>query len=160
MIRAWKEQGEMSMEKERLYRVLIFDDDETIRKILWMFFDGRGYEIFTFPHPGACALCKADTCVCSVHEACADIIMSDFNMPFVKGMDFLEQQIHKGCKCKHFALMSGDLSDVNLDRAAALGIKLFNKPFSIAEIKAWVEKSEATLSKSNPLSNWFLNEKP
>ena len=41
------------------YRALIFDDQKEIRQMLWALFDSRGYEVFTFPHPGLCPLAEA-----------------------------------------------------------------------------------------------------
>ena len=100
------------MDTNQFYRVLVFDDDESTRKLLWEYFDSRKYEVFTFPHPKSCALSDLQSCACPIHQACADIIISDLNMPFMKGLDFLEQQIRKGCKCKHLALMSAEILSI------------------------------------------------
>ena len=141
----------------RFYRVLIFDDDESIRKLLWEYFDSRKYEVFTFPHPKSCALADLKACACPIRQACADIIISDLNMPFMKGLDFLEQQIKKGCKCKHLALMSGNLTNADSDRARLLGIKLFNKPFRINEIEEWIKIVEAEISPDRALNEWYFD---
>ena len=144
------------MDNKRSYRVLVLDDDNVIRKILWEYFDNRGYEVFTFPHPKSCALCDIHTCNCPTREACSDIIISDLNMPFVKGLDFLEQQIKKGCRVKHLALMSGDLTEPDSDRAKALGIKLFEKPFKLTELGDWVEMVEKQIPENRLLTDWDL----
>jgi CheY-like chemotaxis protein len=83
------------------YRALIFDDEKEIRNILRILFNDRGYQVFTFPHPGICPLSEEEICPCSNEEMCSDVILSDLNMPVKKGMDFLEEQIEKGCKCKN-----------------------------------------------------------
>ncbi len=83
------------------YRVLIFDDDESVRSMLWQFFDNRGYEVFTFPHPKACPLCDIESCECPLDETCSDIILTDLEMPNMQGIVFLENQLSKGCKCEH-----------------------------------------------------------
>ena len=147
------------MDTNRSYRVLIFDDDELMRKLLWEYFDSRKYVVFTFPHPKSCALFDVQSCACPSHQACADIIISDLNMPFMKGLDFLEQQIKKGCKVTHLALMSGDLTNSDSDRAKSLGIKLFNKPFSITEIDEWVEIVEAEVPPDRVLNDLYLDYK-
>ena len=77
------------------YRALIFDDQEEIRQMLRLFFDSRGYEVFTFPHPASCPLSEEEVCPCSNQETCADVILTDLNMPIVKGIEFLEDQIEK-----------------------------------------------------------------
>ena len=144
------------MEKKLTYRVLIFDDDETIRRILWGFFDDRRYEVFTFPHPKSCDLVDIKTCSCPVTYACADIILTDLNMPFIKGMDFLENQKKKGCKVRNMALMSGDLDKEISDRAKRLGIKLFEKPFGLKELEEWVEMAEKQIPEERHLYDWNI----
>ena len=145
------------MDMNRSYRILIFDDDELTRKLLWEYFDNRKYEVFTFSHPKSCALAELQSCACPIHQACADIIISDLNMPFMKGLDFLEQQIKKGCKCKYFALMSADLTNADSERAKMLGIKLFNKPFRINEIEEWIKIVEAEISPDRALNEWYFD---
>ena len=140
------------------YRALLFDDEKEIRKILWLLFDNRGYEVFTFPHPGICPLSAEEICPCSGKEMCSDIILSDLNMPIKKGIDFLEEQIQKGCKCKHFGLMSGDFSDEDISRAKSLGINLFKKPFKLKEITKWLDKIEQHIDPKRQLSDWFLRK--
>ena len=148
------------MDKNRTYRVLIFDDDNVIRKILWEYFDCLKYEVFTFPHPKSCALCDIHSCKCPTQEACADIIISDLNMPFVKGLDFLEQQINKGCKVNAYALMSSDLTEADSERAKTLGIKLFEKPFRLNELSDWVKNVEKQIPENRLLADWdFVNNR-
>jgi CheY-like chemotaxis protein len=93
------------------YRVFIFDDQKDIRQVLCSLFDRRGYEVFAFPHPGTCPLSEEEICPCPIEQTCTDVILSDVNMPIKNGLDFWEAQIQKGCRCKHFALMSGDFTD-------------------------------------------------
>lgn len=142
------------MKKDRFYRVLIFEDDNRIRKILWEYFDSLNYEVFTFPHPKSCPLCDIHFCNCPTQKACADIIISDFNMPFVKGLDFLEQQIKKGCKVNAYALMSGDLTGVDLERTKKLGVKLFEKPFKLSKLSDWIKNVEKQIPENRVLADW------
>lgn len=146
------------MENMTTYRVLIFDDDESIRQLLWYYFDRQGYEVFTFPYPATCPLSGASSCQCPSEESCSDIIISDLNMPFKRGLDFLEEQLSKGCRCKNMALMSGDLDQEDIERASGLKIKLFRKPFTIKEIEEWLREIEKTINPARKLSSWFLGK--
>ncbi len=137
------------------YRALIFDDQPEIRLVLWRLFDGRGYEVFTFPHPAICPLHQEDQCPCPANQACADVIISDLNMPIQNGLVFLEEQITKGCRCQNLALMSGELSPEEIAKAEALGIKVFVKPFRLAEIISWLEQIEKGIDPHRHLSQWF-----
>ena len=141
------------------YRILIFDDEESIRDVLWRYFNHRGYEVFTFPHARACPISELHECICPVYEVCADLIISDLNMPFVRGLDFLEQQISKGCKVKNLALMSGELQESDSERADKLGIRIFLKPFRLADIGKWAAEAGAAISSNRKLFDWHLGRK-
>jgi len=142
------------------YRALIFDDDKEIRQILWSFLDKKGYEVFAFPHPVACPLSEEKVCPCPKGQACADIILSDLNMPFQKGLDFIDEQINKGCKCKHIGLMSGYLTDEDVSKANLLGIKIFKKPFDLSELINWLDQAKKDIDPKRKLSDWFLKKLP
>lgn len=134
-------------------RALVFDDDAMILSLLSMIFEGRGYEVFTFPHPALCQVCR-----CGRGQACADIVISDVMMPCHTGLEFVENQIVKGCKARHIALMSGDWSEADLQKARELGCQVFHKPFQISEINQWLEACEQNLHSNRVLSSWFLQE--
>ena len=138
------------------YRAFIFDDQKEVRQILWSFFDSRGYEVFTFPHPASCPLSEEEICPCSHKETCADVILSDLNMPVKKGLDFLEEQIKKGCRCEHFALISGYFSKEDVTKAKSLGIEIFHKPFTLKQIIDWLDPIEKAITKERKLSDWVL----
>ena len=112
-------------------RVFVFEDNEAIRSILWQLLDSPGYEVFTFPDPGLCPLHLAAGCRCPEDQACGDIIISDVNMPNITGLEFVENQMKKGCKVKNVALMSGAWSDSDFQYAQSLGCQLFHKPFRL-----------------------------
>ena len=82
-------------------RVLIFEDNNFIRCALKDLLNELGYEVFTFQDPVASPLYGKGYCDCPTGKTCADIIISDVNMPFVSGLDFIKSQVHKGCKVKN-----------------------------------------------------------
>ncbi len=135
-------------------RALIFDDDPLIRKMLWTVFDQRGYEILTFPDPGLCPLHLRSECRCGTGTACTDVIVSDLQMPCLKGLDFVEELRGKGCHCRHIALMSGSWSESDIARAGALSCKLFIKPFRVSEVAAWLTQVEASFDPARYLAPW------
>jgi DNA-binding NtrC family response regulator len=146
--------------KKMNYRVLIFDDEKGIRQMLWLLFDNRGYEVFTFPNPTLCPISKEEVCPCGDEKACSDIILSDVNMPVKNGLEFLEEQIKKGCKCNHIALMSGAFTDESVFKAKSLGVKIFKKPFKITEIINWLDQIAKDIDPERKLSDWFLKGIP
>jgi len=146
------------IENKTTYRILIFDDSEEIRSLLYGFFNKRGLEVFSFPNPAACPISHEKTCPCPTGLACSDFILSDLNMPVQQGIDFLERQKHKGCKCKNMALMSGDFTESDVVRAKSIGLVLFRKPFAITEILEWIESIEKTIDPDRKLADWFFEK--
>jgi len=136
------------------FRAIIFDDSSLIRFSLWSIFDGRGYEVFTFPDPGLCPLHTSEKCPCPPETKCADVIISDVKMSGINGLDFVEQLIQKGCKRPPIALMSANFSESDRARAAILGCALFTKPFESAEIVGWIEEVERSISSERALFDW------
>ena len=136
------------------HRAVIFEDDALIRFALWKFFDGRGYEVVTFPEPGMCPLHVVRECPCPADTSCSDLILSDVNMQGTNGINFLEGLIQKGCRQRHIALMSGNFSNTDLARAAKIGCVLFTKPLEMDAIAAWVQVVEKSIPSGRVLYNW------
>ena len=136
-------------------RAYVFDDDEAVRLMLWHILDNRGYEIFTFPDAGLCPFHTAAVCPCPKNQSCGDIIISDINMPNISGLEFVKDQIKKGCRIKNIALMSGSWSKSELQEAKKLGCQLFNKPFNISDINEWLDECEKDINPKRTLSDWF-----
>ena len=81
-------------------------------------------------------------------------------MPFKRGVEFFEDQIKKGCKCKHFFLMSGDFSNEDLSKAKLLGLNTFVKPFRLEDITNMLDQIEKEIDPKRQLSDWFLSKMP
>jgi len=135
-------------------RAVIFDDEDLCRRVLWIFFDQRGYEVFTFPYPDLCPLHLALECPCPLGTSCSDIIISDVNMLGNNRIDFIEKLIEKGCKQRHFALMSGAFTDSDRERASRLGCAVFEKPVDMEALTAWIESVEKSIPAERVLFDW------
>lgn len=134
-------------------RALVFEDDEGVQEVLSILLQQRGYEVFAFSHPGLCPLHAKNHCPCPEGAACAHLIISDLNMPVVKGLDFIEELQRKECRCPSFAVMSGDVSGADLQRADQLGCFLINKPFSLDTFRGWLNSVEQSLIASQALAD-------
>ena len=140
---------------QRRLRALIFDDDASIRQLVEGVLKRRGYEVFSYGNPGLCPLEHAHECRCGRQQLCADIVITDIDMPSVSGLDFLEEQIRKGCKIRSFAVMSGGWSEKDKKRAQRLGCAVFEKPVALSTLEAWFDKCAARADQGKDLSNWF-----
>lgn len=137
-------------------RILVFDDDPAIRQVFQTLCDHRGYEVLTFAEPGLCPLHVNHRCQCEAGTTCADIIISDLQMPNVQGLEFLESLRAKGCRCRGIALMSGGWTPKDAERAEGLGFKLFAKPFHIHEVLEWLDTVAESTSAARQLHDWQI----
>ncbi len=138
------------------YRVLIFEDNDTARSVLYQFIGGLGYEVFTFSDPSLCPLHKKKFCDCPHKSACSDIIISDLNMPKVNGTEFIKDMWKKGCKVNNIAIMSGNVTPEAAEEFEKLGCKIFRKPFDFEDLKDWLRNCEKVIQENRKLSNWIV----
>jgi len=137
------------------FRIILLDDDDGVRSVLSEILANRGYEVFPFSSPAICPLQMMPECRCNVNQTCTDIIISDLDMPNMTGLDFIENQKKKNCKCQHVVLMSGNWTEQDLLRAHELGCKTFAKPFPFEEFYEWLDEVERSIESTRELCNWF-----
>jgi DNA-binding response OmpR family regulator len=134
-------------------RVLIFEDNDILRSTLKHILSERGYEVFTFTDPKMCPVYDLIDHDCPADDACADIIISDVNMPRKTGLELFEERQQKGCKARFRALMSGNWTDSDLKYAQELGCHIFHKPFDIKEMLRWLEDCTGKINPERKLSD-------
>jgi len=128
----------------KTFKAIVIDDDHSVLIYLRQILQRRGYEVHTYEDPVQYPLYKCKGCPCSMREAgCPDLIISDFNMPVVNGVELLESTIEKGCRCRHLALMSamGHMEE-NLRRLAKYGTRYFIKPLDLDDFYPWLDLVE------------------
>jgi FixJ family two-component response regulator len=126
-------------------KAVIIDDDPPVRALLVNVFHRRGYEVVSYPEPKECPL-YSEYCPCQMEKPCPIIIVSDYEMPNVNGVVFIEALRKKGCKCPNIALMSAcSIPREMLERAAKLKIKFFAKPFHRSQINDWLNQIETQM---------------
>lgn len=129
----------------RRIRALVFDDDDSIRALLLEILRARGYEALGYAEPLHCPVYDRAACSCGAHQTCGDIVITDVEMPRVSGLDLIQQQQDRGCKMdpRNVGVMSGSWGDEGLERARELRCRVFEKPFKIRELQAWLDGCEA-----------------
>jgi FixJ family two-component response regulator len=134
-------------------RVMIFDDDRTVLELLHIFFSQSGYEVFPYNTPILCPLNEnsADRGACLAQ--CADLVLSDFKMPKMTGIELLRLQSGRGCRIgnKMKAIMSGYSGEEIAVQSERPGYKLFKKPFDFTELSGWLRECEKDIDLSQQL---------
>jgi DNA-binding response OmpR family regulator len=134
-------------------RAFIYDDDKGILRVLEYFFLLRGYDVCAHERPVACPIDPGASLCLSPH-ACADVIITDFMMPELNGIDLLTFQSRKGCKIpiRSKALISGFVEERDMNRLRELGCAFFNKPFNLDDLAGWLDEREQEMDLSQPLN--------
>ena len=140
------------------FRVILLEDNNAIRLLFSEIFTDRGYETLAFSTPAICPLQLVPECRCSVNETCTDMIVSDLDMPQITGLNFIENQKKKNCKCKHVALVSAKWTEEDLSLAHQLGCKTFEKPFNFEDFYRWLDEVERSVEPTRELRNWFQEQ--
>jgi DNA-binding NtrC family response regulator len=135
----------------RKRRAVIYDDNPDIADMLKEHFLLRGYEVLTYQRAVNCP--AYDNAACKEQHPCADIVLSDQNMPKRSGIEMLRIQARNGCRVPagSRALMSGALDDRGMEGIKELGCRYFQKPFSFDEIAAWLGEREKLMDLSQRL---------
>jgi len=117
-------------------RILVFEDESIIRKAICTFLRRKGCEVLDFPSPVTCALVSGQPCECPREHACADLIITDMNMPGMTGLELVRLLADKGCHAppQNKIVISSLLSPEQEAEFNALGCHFLPKPFELAEL--------------------------
>jgi PAS domain S-box-containing protein len=112
----------------RGHRVVLIDDEESIREIVQEGLLARGMKVEAFGSSEA-ALTYLATNPC-------DIVVCDFNLPGINGEQLFERLQSQQCdRMPRFVFMTGDLFDpVVAERHRRAGAAILQKPFQVAAL--------------------------
>jgi DNA-binding NtrC family response regulator len=136
-------------------RIILLEDNDNLRTPLEMLLTHRGYEVFSFAKPTVCPLQIQPACRCNRHQSCTDVILTDLEMSEINGIRFIENVKKKNCKCRHVAVMSGNLNAEAMYQAVKIGCSAFEKPLDLEALLNWLENIERTGQNSRELCDWF-----
>jgi len=132
-------------------RIFIIDDEECIRDSYMWHLESLGHEVITAAQPEMCNIYRDYHCESDV--ACGDILIIDYNLPIMTGLEYIEQLHAHGCKgaIKQVMLLSGSLTEIDMERAKALGCEIRQKPLRLAELEEWVDECAKTIDPDRKL---------
>jgi len=133
----------------RKRRVIIFDDEPVVLLVLKNFFEDRGYEVLSYAEPTVCPVYRSGT-DCANEAPCGDVLLTDYKMPGMNGVELIEAQVRKGCRLtpKNKALLTGFLDDGKSERLRRLGAAFFEKPVLFDELGRWLAECEGRMDLS------------
>lgn len=121
-------------------KIIIVDDEESIRDTFRWYLEDLGHEVSTFAEPLECDI--KTHCSCQKSTACCDALLIDYHMPTMNGLDFIEGQMKGGCKGdpRNILLMSGDTTRIDMNKVAAIGCRIEQKPLSLDTLETWIDE--------------------
>jgi len=137
----------------------VYDDDLVILNVLRMFFELRDYDVITCREPVRCPVYD-DLSLCSHLSPCADVMLTDYLMPEMTGLDPLRSQQQLGCRLsmRNKAIVSGYLDDDAVKEVTRLGCAYFLKPVEFETLEAWLRECESRMDLTVPLG--FKRKEP
>lgn len=122
-------------------KALIVDDDVFCLNVTSEYFKYKGFDVTARLRP-SCSALEQELESCSIDGPCFDIVVSDNRMPGMTGLEFFELIDKKKCyvpvSCK--ALLTGDLTQDEFNKAVERGYKVFQKPCSLELLDLWLKE--------------------
>ena len=137
----------------RKKRIFIFEDNPMILLMLSDYLGAMDYEIISSVEPLSCPVYAEQSGRCDNLRPCTDILLTDFNLPGISGLDMILLQEQRGCRSslKNKAVMSGNTDKRSLTIMEEKGIRYFQKPFKLSDFKLWLKECDSRIDLSQPL---------
>ena len=135
-------------------RVLVVDDESLVLNMLGDFLKMRGYEVLSKADPPAACCLQGRSGPCTYFDPCADVILTDFKMPGLNGVELLERQRRKGCPIdsRNKAVISAYIDEINRKKLQELRCFLLKKPFALSSLSDWLMSCEERMDLLRPLA--------
>jgi CheY-like chemotaxis protein len=114
--------------------ILLVDDNAAVLAALRLYLEKRGYETACAEH--------GEAALEALGRRGFDVVLSDINMPGMDGIELCRQAgLMKTARWLPVLLMSGVVTAETRLRAQAAGaVAVMEKPFALAELRAWLER--------------------
>lgn len=133
-------------------RLLLLDDTDEVRSTMRDLLTEKGFEVLPYPDPSHCPLHQADQCHCTADEICADVLITDLDMPHMTGLEFIQEIRRKHCKVPHLAVLSGNADGLAQVQIEEPHCRIFAKPEGVPDLLKWLDQIQATLLPARALA--------
>ncbi len=139
----------------RKRRAVVIDDEVIIVHLLKEFLSTRNYEVLSYTRPVVCPIRDEKGNLCNSDYPCADVVITDFRMPGMNGLELLQAQSTHGCKLtrENKAVMSGHIDQESYKQIKQLGYSFFRKPIEFSHLSSWLDECEKRVDLSEPLGS-------
>ncbi len=137
----------------RNVRVIVVDDDVPAMQALHNWLAGEGYEVVSFSRPVVCPVGKTEAVSCEKQKKCADVYLTDFDMPDINGIELFERLSKIGCKIdkQNKAVISGFTDEKDQMIIEKRGYSFFKKPVNLHELMDWLNGCKSRIDTSDTL---------
>lgn len=122
--------------------IFLFEDDPSTSKLLQLYLLKLGERVMTFSEPSCCPVYGNDSCRCERTVPCADVIISDYHMPDMNGLELFLRQEARGCKSlpQNKLIISAGISREQQDEILSHGYRFLEKPFRLELIAGFIRE--------------------
>lgn len=124
-------------------KIVVFEDEPASATMVETMLVHSGHEVHVFPDPTLCPIYRDHGAQCPKNSPCADVLISDYQMPEMTGLEFFMLQRKRGCKAldQNKALVSGTSVNKSMRHdIEELGCHFIKKPFKMTELLDWVDE--------------------
>ena len=122
-------------------KIWVVDDDPAICSMLKILLSTKGHQVETYADPTATPITQPPETACSRSHPCADVMLVDYFMPNMNGLEFLKLLEERGCGAAqgNKAIITAYGTSELCQELDQLGVKYFKKPFRFPEIVKWLD---------------------
>lgn len=128
-------------------KIVVIDDERSIRETLKWHLEDLGHEVLTASEPTSCDIYNGT--LCTQNAPCGHALIIDFQMPKMSGLDFIEFLSARGCKgiTANMLIMSGNLYALDRTKASELGCQIVQKPVPFSYLENWLDSVRENIRK-------------
>jgi len=104
----------------------------------------RGYDVLAFRNPIVCPIYNTRPETCKNLRPCADVLITDSDIPNIDGVNLLLKQYERGCQMdiRNKAVIADHVPLIDKRLIDYVGFKHLKKPFDLTEISKWLDECE------------------
>lgn len=122
-------------------KMLIIDDEESVRLTLGLFAEMLDLDVVLHESPLSCVMARPGQCSCPENKPCCDLLLTDQNMPLMKGLELVQMLIKAGCRLPldRIAVMSRTFDQMEKNAVQEVGCRVLQKPVVYEDLLRWVK---------------------